>query len=299
MQDETLSGKSKEALQPEIRERLLEEYLRDGYKAKSKQHEIVIDGVAYKALERREITAFYDFSGNTLFNISNEQLKSNYESMLRQDIQTCAMMEQIKDTDLPCYGSLGDKCSLCEKLTEDNLKEEIDSEIEESQKENVQLAKSVAKEKLEKELKGAKDKNFAEPIIGYLLKRCEEDEGVAEDVAQEHKTWDKCFDYIYEQARKQATGNRVAVRDDVVYEWAEDYYHKDDKAEEAEKAKKEAEAKAKCQKAAAKSKPAKPSADRNKAKVLIKEEKSKERPSPKKSGKDIEGQLDIFSMMGM
>ena len=328
MNDENLSDKGEGVLQPEIRERLLKEYLMTGYKAESKQHEIMIDSVTYKVLERREATAFYDSFGNTLFNISNEQLKSDYESMLRQDIQTCVMMKQIKGTDLPCYGGLGDKCSFCERLIvehdsadnreEDNKedndndaekenpdtsKEETAAEVADSQKEDGRPAKLVAKEKLEKELKGAKDKNFAEPIIGYLLKRCDEDEGVAEDVAQEHKTWDKCFDYIYEQARKQATGNRAAVRDDVVYEWAEDYYHKDDKAEEAEKAKKEAEAKAKREKAAAKSKPAKtatkPSTDRNKSKVPVKEEKPKKQPKPKKSGKDMEGQLDIFSMMGM
>ena len=32
--------------------------------------------------------------------------------------------------------------------------------------------------------------------------------------------------YGNEQARKQAKGGSCAVRDDVVYEWAEDYYHK-------------------------------------------------------------------------
>lgn len=200
MEDEILSGKGKEALQTEVRGRLLEEHLRDGYKAESKQHEIA-----------------------------------------------------------------------------------------DSQKEDVRPAKSAAKEKLEKELKGAKDKNFAEPIIGYLLNRCEEDEGVAEDVAQEHKTWDKCFDYIYEQARKQATGNRAAVRDDVVYEWAEDYYHKDDKAEEEKKAKEAAERKKKQEDEAIK------------AKAVPKAEvpKPKKELEPKKNSKDMDGQLDLFSMMEM
>lgn len=166
-----------------------------------------------------------------------------------------------------------------------------------------------AKQKLEEELEKAKDKAFADPVIKYLLERCEEDCGLGEDVLQEHKTWEKCFDYIYEQARKQAEGNRAAVRDDVVYEWAEDYYHKDDKAEEAEKAKKESEAKAKREKAlaekkaTAKNKPAKtaakPSTDKNKAKAPIKKEKPKEHSKSKKSCKDMEGQLDMFSMMGM
>lgn len=147
-----------------------------------------------------------------------------------------------------------------------------------------EVIKQMAKEKLEKEMKADKNKAFAEPVIGYLLKRCEEDLGVAQDVVQEHKTWEKCFDYIYEQARKQATGNRAAVRDDVVYEWAEDYYHKDDKAEEEKKAKEAEERKKKLEERAKKAKPVP-----NKA----------EAPKPKKNNKDMDGQLDMFSMMGM
>ena len=116
---------------------------------------------------------------------------------------------------------------------------------------NSDAVKRQAQRKLEKELKSDKDKNFAEPVIGYLLGRCAEDDGLSQDVIQEHKTWKKCIDYIYEQARKQAVGNKAAIRDDVVCEWAEDYYHKDDKAEEAEKARKETERKEKQKKAVA------------------------------------------------
>ncbi len=161
-------------------------------------------------------------------------------------------------------------------------------------------AKQAAKEKLEKELEGEKDKSFAEPVIGYLLGRCAEDEGLSQDVVQEHKTWKKCIDYIYEKARKQSVGNKAAIRDDVVYEWAEDYYHKDDKAEEAEKARKEAERKEKQKKAAAertakaKKKPAETVPTQEK-----KEVKPGEQIKPKKNNKDMEGQFDMFSMMGM
>lgn len=88
------------------------------------------------------------------------------------------------------------------------------------------LVKQKAKEKLEVEKKKATQKNFADPVITYLLKRCEEDQGLAEDVMQEEKTWNKCFNYIVEQARKQSNGRNTAVEDQVVYEWAEDYYHK-------------------------------------------------------------------------
>ena len=163
--------------------------------------------------------------------------------------------------------------------------------IEEIEKEeNDKPAKKMAKEKLEKELKNAKDKTFAEPVIGYLLERCEEDAGLSADILQEHKTWNKCLDYIYEQAKKQATGDMAAVREDIVYEWAEDYYHKDDKAEEEKKAKEAAERKKKQEERAKKMKS-----------ESAKEEtpKPKEEPKSKKNNKDMDGQIDMFSMMGM
>ena len=173
-------------------------------------------------------------------------------------------------------------------------------EIAAVEEKNAKPVKQRAKEKLEKERESAKDSTFADPIIKYLLKRCNEDEGMAEDVVQEHKTWQKCFDYIYSQARKQAKGNCAAVRDDVVYEWAEDYYHKDDKAEEEEKAKKETEKKERQKKARAE-RAAKTKKKQSKAMAAPKKkvDAPKEPPKPKKNNKDMDGQLDMFSMMGM
>lgn len=175
--------------------------------------------------------------------------------------------------------------------------------------------KEKACEKLQGEKEKAKNKQFADPVIGYLLKRCEEDNGLAQDVMQEHKTWEKCFDYIYSQARKQAKGNTAAVRDDVVYEWAEDYYHKDDKAEEEKKAKEAAERKkkaketverkkkeAKQKKEAAGKKEKKPFVSQESG-TYAKKEKEADKPAeaqkPKKNPKEMYGQMDLFSMMGM
>lgn len=343
MENMNLSDKSKEALKSEtwqelgevLREEIVKEYLKAGYADESKRHDIEVSGTTYKVLERGEITTFYDGSGNTLFNVENKELATKYDELTKVGNELDSMDEKEGSDNVATEenADLEKKVEISEageaqkeEQSEDEkeaapddeadndvissnenkeLTAPVVAEIADSKKEDDRPVKLLAKEKLEKELKSAKDKDFAKPIISYLLKRCEEDEGVAEDVAQEHKTWNKCVDYIYKQARKQATGNHVAVRDDVVYEWAEDYYHKDDKAEEAEKAKKVAEAKAKSKrkKAAEKKKPTKtttkPSTDRNKAKVPVKEEKSKEQPKPKKSGKDIEGQLDMFSMMGM
>lgn len=301
--------------------RLVRDYLKTAYSEETAEAEIISENVTYKVLKRGEITAFYDAYGNTLFDVENKRLEREYGRLM----EGSALADtENKIPDDPCHDTHeaveieGDKEDAVDEAPEDgaydnvvpmgkvSLKEIVmglpaptAEKIASAKGENDKSAKQRAKEKLEKELKATKDKSFAELIIGYLLKRCEEDEGVAEDVAQEHKTWDKCSDYIYGQARKQATGNRAAVRDDVVYEWAEDYYHKDDKAEEAEKARKEADAKAKREKAAAvkkvtaKKKPAKTDVPEKK------EDKPKEQPILKKNSRDMEGQLDMFSMMGM
>ena len=189
------------------------------------------------------------------------------------------------------------------------VKNEVPTESEETVRSEppIEDFKEKACEKLKDEQKNADNKQFAEPVINYLLKRCEEDNSLAQDVMQEHKTWKKCFDYIYSQARKHAKGNVAAVRDDVVYEWAEDYYHKDDKAEEEKKAKEAAERKKKAEeskkKAAEKKKTAKKPAEKKVAKETPqKAEKEEPKPAetkPKKNPKEMDGQMDLFSLMGM
>lgn len=171
-------------------------------------------------------------------------------------------------------------------------------EVEAAEAENAKPVKQKAREKLEAEKKKATQKNFADPVITYLMKRCEEDQGLAEDVMQEGKTWNKCFSYIVEQARKQSNGRSTAVEDQVVYEWAEDYYHKDDKAEEDKKAKEAAKRKKKQDKKAKtdseKKATSKPATEPEK-----KTEAPKSEPKPKRNNKDMDGQLDIFSLLGM
>ncbi len=268
---------------------LVREYLKTAYSKGDKQADVVLDGVTYKILKRREVTVFYDSDENTLFDVENKRLEKEYGYVMQEDKIIAGSEVEIDNT---AGGEM----------------EETDKEIGETQEEKQEgkhrndvptdgialldpaTIKQTAKEKLEKEMKADKDKTFAEPVIGYLLKRCEDDLGLAQDVVQVHKTWKKCLDYIYEQARKQAKGNRAAVRDDVVYEWAEDYYHKDDKAEEERKTKEAAERKKKQEERSKKAK-----AEPKKAEVP----KPKEEPKPKKNRKDMDGQLDMFSIMGM
>ena len=275
---------------------VVREYLKTAYSEENAQADVVSDGITYKVLKREEVTAFYDADGNTLFDVANGRLEKEYEYVMKEDKMTAVSEEEI------------DNAAEAEEKNADLEKEEANKEIREAQEEKPEeksgndvptndiassdpvSVKQMAKEKLEKEMRADKDKTFAEPVIEYLLKRCEEDLGLARDVVQEHKTWEKCFDYIYEQARKQAKGNRAAVRDDVVYEWAEDYYHKDDKAEEETKAKEAAERKKKQEERAKKTKSEPQKTETPKA---------KEEPKPKKNSRDMDGQLDMFSIMGM
>lgn len=244
-----------------------------------------------KTVEKGHFFMFFDFKekeGTMEINGFNE---NNISEQNKEALQS-ETWQEVTDSE--------------EENTDDNM---LPTE-EEATKENDKTNKQKAKEKLEKELKETKNNAFANPIISYLLKRCEEDEGLAQDVIQKHKTWKKCFAYISQQARnqveesnvKQREGNCVPVwiQDDVVYEWSEDYYHKDDKEDEEKKAKKEAERKAKQKKEAEDRKNKEKEMPRKAAPVpQKKEEMPKEQPKPKKSNKDMDGQLDIFSMMGI
>ena len=175
-----------------------------------------------------------------------------------------------------------------------------------SEAENAKLVKQKARKKLEAEKKKATQKNFADSVIAYLLKRCEEDQGLAEDVMQEGKTWNKCFNYIVEQARKQSNGRSTAVEDQVVYEWAEDYYHKYEKSETAKKEKDKKPATTKKTEAPAKKvtetkKDVRKTKDDSKVseKPVKKDAASKQRKTEKTSTKssELSGQMSLFDLL--
>lgn len=175
-----------------------------------------------------------------------------------------------------------------------------------SEAENAKLVKQKARKKLEAEKKKATQKNFADSVIAYLLKRCEEDQGLAEDVMQEGKTWSKCFNYIVEQARKQSNGRSTAVEDQVVYEWAEDYYHKYEKPETAKKEKDKKPATTKKTEAPAKKvtetkKDVQKTKDDSKVseKPVKKDAASKQRKAEKTSIKssELSGQMSLFDLL--
>lgn len=236
-----------------------------------------------KTIKKKRYYMFIDFKKERAMEIDG--FKGNKISEKNKEVLQSDTWKQAKQVIKETKQSADAKAEVLEKTNTNIEASKIDSEKPFKQK---------AKEKLEEELKFAKDKNFATPIIGYLLKRCKEDEGLAKDIMQEHKTWQNCFDYIYKQARKQSKGDYAWICDDTVYEWAEDYYHKDDKAEEENKVKE----KTKVKKEEAKTEQTVISPKLESREITL-SKNTQEKIKPKKNSKDIEGQLDIFSLMGM
>ena len=226
------------------------EYLENGYSSEDSKSEVEVGNTTYKILKREKVTAFYDSDGNTLFDIENDRLKEEYEAMESLDetepkseigraiagIEKQAF-EQAVDNNIGTDEMIPMGTASLEEIAK-GIPAPTPEEVETAKKNNSSVIGVVgAVTKLQEELKKAKDKSFADPIIKHLIERCRESESLASDVCQDHKTWEKCYKYIYEQARKQAKGSSCAVLDDVVYEWAEDYYHKYEKPEPVKKEK--------------------------------------------------------------
>lgn len=244
-------------------------FLQEGYRDGQKEMELNIRGKKYKVLRRETVTVFYDEDGNTLFDVENSRLEEEYKALMND----------------------------ASNETHSN-KATTFSEAQQTQEDNKSLGLR-AKEKLKRELAEAKDKTLVDPVIKYLMKRCEEDTGMAEDVLQTHKTWGNCLIYIYGKARKQSNGKCAAVRDDVVYEWAEDYFRLDDKAEKKEVKRKGQEKKKKVE--VEKGKPVsgkqkKKTEDKASAKPKKSAETEKKSEKiPKK--KEPEGQMSLFDLL--
>ncbi len=266
---------------------VVKKYLESGYSSDQKECQVTIREKEYKILKRDAVTVFYDADGNTLFDVTNDRLKREYESDRGEE------EENEEDSSFVEMGT----ASLADAVT-GNIPAPTPEEIEIAEKANAGDVQAKAKQKLDDELKSAGNKAFAIPIMTYLKKRCDEDPGMAEDILQEHKTWKKCFDYIHEKARGYASGSCVAVPDNVVYEWSEDYFRLDDKAleEKKKKERKELEEKRKAEAAKRKS-------GSGKQKAAVKKDNGeKKAAAPDKKGKasknkEPEGQMSLFDLL--
>ena len=302
------------------------EYLENGYLKEEKNCELEVGSTTYKVLKRDTVTAFYDADGNTLFDVTNDRLKEEYEAMdfsasepqsemgkVISSIEQQAFEQAVND-DIDADDTVPMGTASLKEIPAPTP-EKIEA-VKENNNSSVYIGVVGAVTKLQEELKKAKDKSFADPIIKHLIERCRESESLASDVCQDHKTWEKCFKYIMDQARKLKSGNCAMVKDSVVYEWAEDYYRLDDKALEEKKAV-EAKEREKRQKAdqqkrldSMKKRAEKKAETAGKDKVAkeapkpeTKADKPKKEPekkeAPKKRSNELEGQMDLFSMMGL
>lgn len=310
---------------------VVKQYLQTAYSGEDAQAEVVAFGKTYKVLRRAEVTAFYDEDGDTLFDVTNERLSDEYNWLIgnlvseKEETEDEAVAIPMGTTSLAAIvtGNVPAPTDeeVAEAIEQMNEHTEEDGAVEENtQKSSVYIGVVGAVTKLQEELKKAKpkEKEFAEPVIEYLIERCKESESLAADICQDHKTWEKCHKYIYEAARTKLSGQSGPVRSDVVFEWAEDYYHRDDKAEEERKAKAEAEKKKKEKESKEKTATAKENnnarADYDTARksptdnhklskeeiaAMDKKEAPKPKSQPKKNNKDMDGQMDLFSLMGM
>ncbi len=285
----------------------VKEYLKKGYREDGDESEVVAYGETYKVLRRRLVTGFYDENGGTLFEVENKRLEKEYEWLMDGTAGDAAEVPGLPDPET-VESSEADIQNDIADMPVTEIKREV------SLKDDNSVNKADdAKKKYESSLKACKphEKGYFEgPIMEHMFNRFEEDRGFCEDFLQGHKTFQKCIKYMIEKARKSVPKSEMQamVEGSVYLEWMEDYFRKDDKVEEAKRAKKEAEDKVKREKAAAERKAEKKKEEAGR-KAKAKEDpavpvpqKKAEGPkelSKKKSSKDMEGQMDIFSMMGM
>lgn len=167
------------------------------------------------------------------------------------------------------------------------------------------LAKAIAKLDESEKQKGVDAAQ--KKVIEHLRARMQEDTGLSEDWIQEHKTFEKCWTYILDEARKQAVKGCAVLSDDAVFELSEDYIRKDDKAQEEAKAKAEAERKAKLEKAKAEREakmakthiPKKGEANgQTDLMSMLTSPAEPKKEEPKKPSGSCDGQTSLFDLMG-
>ena len=78
--------------------------------------------------------------------------------------------------------------------------------------------------------------DLASPIIEFVIEKCAVDEEFATLVMQEHKTLEKCLDFVMEQAKKHLNGKSGYIPPNEVFAMVNDYFTMDDAELEAKKA---------------------------------------------------------------
>ena len=95
-------------------------------------------------------------------------------------------------------------------------------------------------EKFEKAIAEKKSHEF-DKVLEHVRSVCDDEYDAL--LAQEHKTWERAWEYVRNKAQKQAQNGCAMIDDDVVYGWFDEYVGLDDKAECEKKAMQEAKRK--------------------------------------------------------
>lgn len=211
---------------------LVKDYLNTAYLSEEADSEVVSDGITYKVLRRREVTAFYDSDGDTLFDVENARLAKEYgllakapEGTENEAVKTDTQQEDEKAGTV--YASGGDKL----RKEEDKMLESVRPEYREVMKAQMDL------------------------LFSQLIGLAEKDAEFEKKVLLSHKSMERCMKYCSEKAmglrepsdqeKDAARRNHVPivtpVGEKLVLSWIMEYYKMDDKKE----AEKEAERKAK------------------------------------------------------
>ncbi len=125
--------------------------------------------------------------------------------------------------------------------------------------------KKKAIDKIQSEMKQNKTE-YKTAVGKFIISQCEENEEFSNAVLKKEKTLEGCMKDIVSKARKMAKNKVAVVEDSKVYQWAADYYMPGS----------------------------------SKTVKAIQEEKPKVDRKPKENKKDkneIEGQMDLFSML--
>lgn len=123
--------------------------------------------------------------------------------------------------------TLGQENNIDEKIINKFINKEIDYLAKSNQQENKEGEdlNETAIEKLKRESKEVKNKRVpAEPIVKYLINKCEADPKFSERIKIENKNLKRCFDYVFDEVKKKLEGVNGWVADDEVYQMAETYW---------------------------------------------------------------------------
>lgn len=193
--------------------------------------------------------------------------------------------------------SLADIITGIPKPTEEELK----AAEEKSKVEPVYTVEDVRK-KLEAELKIYRDGD-SKYVVEKLIEKCETDKELLNAIMLPHKSYDSAFQYFYQKSRtvgyKMPHGNMVYLDNDSAVKLSIEYFKRDDAAEAKKNPPKKATTKTKDKGTEVKKKQASSAQSKIPSNQDKKPAEPKKEKRPKKESGVMDGQMDLFSMMGL